>query len=181
MPKSKFKPLTLCLCGLFAALSAVLSWAAIPVAPVPVTFTHVSIFMAAALLGPWYGTVSQIVYVLLGAAGAPVFSGFRGGLGHIAGPTGGFIFGYILAALVVGLLIRRFGTRIWVLALILAAGCLCIYVTGIPWIAFQLGRSIPEALTAFCVPYLPGDAAKTALCVVLINRLAPAARRFSLR
>ena len=173
MVKTKFRPLTLCLCGLFAALSAVLSWTSIPIGAVPVTLTHVSVFMAAGLLGPWYGAASQLAFVLLGAAGAPVFSGFRGGLGHIAGPSGGFILGYILTALVTGLVIRRFGFKIWVLALAMTAGWVCTYAAGVPWIAVQTGRGVPESLTAFCLPFLPGDAAKTALCAVLINRLHP--------
>ncbi|MCL1808031.1 MAG: biotin transporter BioY [Oscillospiraceae bacterium] len=173
MIKTRFNSRTLSLCGLFAALSAVLSWTSIPFIPVPLTLTHISIFMAAGLLGWRYGTISQIIYVLLGVAGAPVFSGFRGGLGYIAGPTGGFIFGYILTVLVTGLLIKRFGTRFWVLMLCMAAGWVCTYAAGLPWIAAQTGRTLPEALTAFCLPFLPGDAAKTVLCAGLINRLHP--------
>ncbi|MDR0292878.1 MAG: biotin transporter BioY [Oscillospiraceae bacterium] len=176
MAKAKFRPLTLCLCGLFAALSAVLSWTSIPIGPVPIALTHVSIFMAAGLLGPWYGTASQLVFVLLGAAGVPVFTGFRGGLGHIAGPLGGFIFSYIATVFVTGLLIDRFGTKLPVLVPALAAGWLFTYGFGVPWIAWQLQIGIPQALTAYCLPFLPGDAAKTALCAVLLNRLYPLLR-----
>jgi biotin transport system substrate-specific component len=171
--KPKVKTLALCLCGLFAALSAILSWTSIQIGTVPIAFTHISVFLAAGLLGPLYGTVSQIVFVLLGAAGIPVFTGFSGGLGVIAGPRGGFILGYLATAFVTGLLINRLGTKVPALLAALAAGWVCTYAIGVPWIAWQTGTGLLPSLSAYCLPFLPGDAAKTAICVVLIARLRP--------
>lgn len=96
------------LCGLFAALTAVCSYISIPLGftPVPVNLATLAVFLAGGLLGKKYGTVALSVYVLLGAVGLPVFSEFRGGLGVIAGPTGGYIIGYIAAAFLVGLIIE---------------------------------------------------------------------------
>lgn len=96
------------LCGLFAALTAVCSYISIPLGftPVPVNLATLAVFLAGGLLGKKYGTVALAVYALIGAVGVPVFSEFRGGLSVLAGPTGGYIIGYIAAAFIVGLLIE---------------------------------------------------------------------------
>ncbi|MDR1669464.1 MAG: biotin transporter BioY, partial [Oscillospiraceae bacterium] len=126
--------------------------------------------------GPWYGTASQIVFVLVGAAGVPVFTGFNGGIGILAGPRGGFILSYIVTALVAGLLIDRLGTKVWALLIAMAAGWVCTYGIGVPWIAWQTQTGLLPSLSAYCLPFLPGDAAKTALCVFMIVRLRPVLR-----
>ena len=94
------------LCGLFAALTAICSWISIPLGftPIPMNLATLAVFLAGGLLGPKYGAVSITVYALAGAVGIPVFAGFRGGFSVLAGPTGGYIIGYIAAAFVVGLL-----------------------------------------------------------------------------
>ena len=98
----KVNTLNLVFCALFAALTAVLSQFAIPIGPVPINLATMSLFIAGAVLGSKLGGLSQLVYVLLGAAGLPVFSEFSGGLQIIAGPTGGYIIGYIATAWIVG-------------------------------------------------------------------------------
>jgi len=171
MVKSRTLPLTLC--ALFAALSAILSQIAIPIGPVPVTMTHTSVFMAAGLLGAKYGSLSQLVFVLMGAAGLPVFSGFRGGFGIITGPTGGFIIGYIGCALVTGLLIGRFGMSLKALIPAMYAGWLVTYVCGVTWFMYSTNTGFLPALTVCVYPFLPGDVLKTAISAVLIGRLHP--------
>ena len=98
------------LCGLFAAITAVCAWISIPLGftPVPVNLATLAVFIAGALLGPKYGSISMAVYALAGAVGVPVFAQFKAGLGVLAGPTGGYIIGYIAAAFVVGLIINTF-------------------------------------------------------------------------
>ena len=100
----------LALCGLFAAITAVCSYVSIPLGftPVPVNLATLAVFLAGGILGSRYGTISLAVYTLLGAAGIPVFSEFRGGLGVLAGPTGGYIIGYIAAAFLTGLIVEKF-------------------------------------------------------------------------
>ena len=100
----------LALCGLFAALTAICSWISIPLGftPVPVNLGTLAVYLTAGLLGPKYGTISITVWALAGAVGVPVFSGFRGGIGVLAGPTGGYIIGYIVAAFIIGALIGVF-------------------------------------------------------------------------
>ena len=101
------KTFMMALCGLFAAVTAICSWISIPLGftPVPVNLGTLAVFLTGGLLGKKYGPISLIVYTLAGAVGLPVFSGFRGGLSVLAGPTGGYIIGYIVAALIIGLII----------------------------------------------------------------------------
>lgn len=103
----------LILAALFAALTGVCSMIAIPLpfTPVPINLATLSVFLAGALLGSKYGGISQLVYILLGAIGLPVFSNFTGGVGILAGPTGGYIIGYAVAAFLVGLIIELGGKR----------------------------------------------------------------------
>jgi len=159
------------LSAMFAALSAVLSQISIPIGLVPINLTHVSVFLAAGLLGAKYGTFSQVAFVLMGAFGIPVFSGFAGGVGIIAGPTGGFIIGYVCCAYVSGQIINRFGKSMKALIPAMYAGWVASYVPGVLWFMHVTGIKLAAALP-FCVfPFLLGDAAKTALSAALVNRL----------
>ena len=171
MKKTRTAQLTFC--ALFAALSAILSQLFIPIGPVPIAMTHISIFLAAGLLGAKYGAISQIVYVLLGAVGAPVFAGFSGGAGILAGPTGGFLLGYILCAFVTGLLISRFGKSFKALIPAMYAGWVATYIPGVLWFMHVTNTGLLAALPLCVLPFLPGDLLKTILSAVLINRLWP--------
>jgi len=171
----KMKTAQLVLCAFFAALSAVLSQIMIPIGPVPIALTHVSIFMAVGLLGTKYGALSQIVFVLMGAVGIPVFAGFMGGMGYIAGPTGGFIVGYLGCALTTGLIIDRLGTSVKALIPAMYAGWAVTYALGIPWFMYVTNMHLIAALI-YMVPFLPGDLLKTILSAVLVNRLRPKVR-----
>ena len=99
----------LLLAGLMAALTAVCSWINISLffTPVPINLALIGPYMAGLLLGLKYGVLSQGVYVLMGAIGLPVFAGFASGVGTLAGPTGGFIVGYVICAAICGLSARR--------------------------------------------------------------------------
>lgn len=165
----KIKPMLLC--GLFAALTAILSQIAIPLGPVPINLALLAVLLAAGLLGPGYGALSQVVFVLVGAIGLPVFSGMRGGLGALAGPTGGFLVGYILCALLTGWLLSKFGKKVWGAVLSMAAGILVCYLFGTLWFLILTKSSLWSALTACVLPFLPGDALKIALAVWLTFRL----------
>lgn len=102
--KSYNKTASLVLCGLFAALTAICAYINIPLGftPIPMNLAMLAVFLSGGILGKKYGTVSIIVYVLMGAAGLPVFAGFQSGLAVIVGPTGGFLAGYIATAFIVG-------------------------------------------------------------------------------
>ena len=93
---------TMSLIGLMTALTCVLGPLAIPLpfSPVPISFTNLAVYLAVYVLGMKAGAVSYLVYLLLGMAGLPVFSGFTGGFGKLAGPTGGYLIGFIFMAVI---------------------------------------------------------------------------------
>lgn len=101
---ARFKTIDITMMALFAALIAVCSWISVPLpfTPVPINLATFAVSVTGALLGYKKGTLSVLIYVLIGAVGVPVFAGFRGGLGHITGPTGGYIVGYITSAFICG-------------------------------------------------------------------------------
>ena len=101
--KSKFKVIDLVYIGLSAALIAVCSWISIPLPTVPITLQTMGVVLIASLFGAKRGVIATVVYILLGAIGVPVFSGFSSGLGVIGGATGGYIIGFIFTALIVGI------------------------------------------------------------------------------
>lgn len=136
---------------------------------VPVTLQTLAVTLAAAILGPWRGASAVLVYLALIAVGLPVASGFKGGLGVFAGPTGGFLVGFVPMVIVVGLLarwvLRRVhGARLPV-ALFLAAvaGLPVLYAVGVPWLAQVTGMSARDAVVNGMWIFLPGDLVKAAV------------------
>ncbi|MDR1563587.1 MAG: biotin transporter BioY [Oscillospiraceae bacterium] len=172
MKKNQLVYLTLC--AMFAALTAVLSQIAVPLPGlIPINLALIATFIAAGLLGWLHGTVSQIVFVLLGAIGLPVFTGGKSGIGAILGPTGGFIVGYILCALAIGLAADLLGRKWYVLAPAMILGLALCYTTGTLWFVFQQHTSVQAALTACVYPFLIGDAIKITLSTAFVTALYP--------
>ena len=179
----------LLLAALMAAVCAVCSWISIPLpfTPVPINLGTLAVFLAAGILGWKYGSISVIVFVLLGAAGLPVFHGFTGGMGIITGPTGGYIVGYILAAFLTGIMIDTYfkarksnenkAATYAVLALAMALGLFACYALGTAWFMHISGTDLKAALLMCVVPFLIGDAIKIAAATVLVKKLRPFARR----
>ena len=117
------------LIALFTALLAVCSWISVPTA-IPFTMQTFGVFLTIGLLGGKRGTAAILTYLLLGAVGLPVFSGFTGGIGHILGPTGGYILGFILTALLMWLAEALMGKSLKVLAASMVAGLIICYAFG---------------------------------------------------
>lgn len=136
---------------------------------VPVTLQTLGVTLAATMLGPWRGAAAVGVYLALLAIGLPVGSGFRGGLGVFAGPTGGFLIGFIPMAIVVGLVARLAIRRLrgtWLTAGLFAAavaGLPVVYAVGVPWLGVTLGLDAGDAMTMGMVIFLPGDLLKAAI------------------
>ena len=168
------------LAALFDAVTAVCSWISLPLpfTTVPINLATLAVFMAGGLLGSKYGLLAECVYVLCGGFGLPVFAGFRGGPSVLVGATGGFIVGYLVCALIVGLLVDKIykaglkGTRrIFFIVLSLITGLLCCYALGMAWFIHLTGSGLIEGLMGCVVPFLIGDGLKIALATVLIERL----------
>lgn len=164
------------LTGLFAALTAVGALVSIPLGPVPFTLQVMFTLMAGAFLGSRLGAYSQVVYILMGVVGLPVFSQRGAGPGHLLEPTGGFIFGFILGAWLTGRVTERWRPRgrvakagVTVAAMLL--GGVGIYALGVPWLAFTLKLTLGEAL-ALMSPYMIGDLVKIGLGAAFIEALA---------
>ena len=145
--------------ALMTAVTCVLAPMSIPIGPVPITLTNLAIYISLYLLGWKWGTVSYLVYVLIGMAGLPVFSGFTGGLGKLAGATGGYIVGFLPMAVIAGLVIDRCQNRGVQFAGMVVGTAVC-YAFGTAWLAWQMNQGFAAALGIGVLPYLPGDAVK---------------------
>lgn len=163
----------LILCALFAALTAVCSMISIPLpfTPVPINLATLSVFLAGGLLGSGGGAVSQLVYVILGAVGLPVFHSFTGGLGILTGPTGGYIIGYVAAAWLTGFVIGRLGQGFYKNIIAMTAGLAACYFLGTLWFMYITSTGLVAALMMCVVPFLIGDAIKIAAGAILVKKL----------
>lgn len=159
--------------ALFAALTAVCSMISIPLpfTPIPINLATLSVFLAGGLLGSKGGAVSQIVYVFLGAIGLPIFANFLGGFSVIAGPTGGYIIGYIVAAWIIGFASEKLGQGFYKNVLGMIAGLLACYTLGTLWFMNITNLGIAEALLMCVVPFLLGDGLKIILGAILVKKL----------
>lgn len=177
----------LVLTAMCAALTCVLAPLSIP-APggVPISLATFSVMLSGLVLGPLQGTLSQLLYILLGAVGLPVFAGFAGGPGVLLGMTGGYIAGYLFLAFFSGLFYDRFGRRSRGAGRILSAaagmvlGTVLLYAFGTAWFMRVTGMDLRASLAACVLPFLPGDALKTAAACVLGLRIDEALVRAGL-
>ena len=151
--------------AVMTAVICVLAPLSIPIGPVPISLTNLVIYFSLYLLGWKLGTASYIVYVLIGMAGLPVFSGFTGGLGKLLGPTGGYIIGFIPMAVIAGLVIERFLFRgLHILAMI--AGTVVCYIFGTFWFCITTKTGVLPALNLAVLPFIPVDTVKILLAAV---------------
>ncbi len=158
--------------SLQAVFLAILSQIIIPIGVVPVNLTTAGVMVSGGVLGKKYGTLSVAVYILLGAVGVPVFSAFRGGLGVIAGPTGGFIIGYLPMVFIVGVFYDKFKS-IWAKVLgMLIATTVC-YGFGTVGYSLITHTPVVSALAICVLPFVVGDILKIIASVILIKKLKP--------
>ena len=154
------------LTALLAAALCAMSPMAVPLGPIPITLATLGVYLAAGLLGPWRSLSAVGLYLLLGAVGVPVFAGFSAGFPVLFGITGGFLWGYLLCALVVGLLSRVGSPAL--LPLWLICGGLVLYAVGVAWYMWQTGVGLGGALLTCVAPCLLGEVIKIAVATALI-------------
>ncbi|MDO5518126.1 MAG: biotin transporter BioY [Clostridium sp.] len=139
----------------------------LPFTPVPISLTNLVIYIACCILGCRKGTISLILYLIIGAIGLPVFSGFSGGLSKLAGPTGGYLIGFIFCALMTGLFVEKFEDKIYMYPVGMILGAIVCYAFGTGWLAIQMNLTFVQALFMGVIPYLLGDGIKIAVSTVL--------------
>lgn len=166
---TKTKKITLV--ALFTALTAVCSQILIPTPPVPINLGIFAVFLAGAILGAKLAPLSMTCFMLLGAVGAPVFAGLKGGLGVLMGSTGGYIVGYIICAFIVGLAADKWGEKFLPLCISMVLGLFCCYLLGTLWFMFITKNSLSQSLVYCVYPFLLGDALKIALATFAGSKL----------
>ncbi|WP_295822445.1 biotin transporter BioY [uncultured Deinococcus sp.] len=153
-----------------AVLIALIAQVEIPLKPVPVTLQTLGVLLVGAALGWKRGTASLGTYLGAGIIGLPVFAGGGAGLAKLAGPSGGYLIGFVLAAGLVGFLVQRFALdrRVLGTALAMLAGTALIYAVGLPWLAATTGLRGAALLNAGLTPFLLGDTLKLGLAALLL-------------
>lgn len=169
----------LTLCAVMAAVMCVIAPISIPIGPISITGGTLAIYLTAYLLGGVWGTAATLVYLLVGMVGLPVFSNYMGGISRLAGPTGGYLVGYLpmmlLAGSIVQLTLRKFGgkgKREAVIALALqflglALATAVLYAFGTAWYCVQAGVDLQKALAACVIPFIPCDLIKMVVALVV--------------
>jgi len=177
--------------GIFAALMVVFSQISVPMpfSPVPLTLSLFAVYLSSAVLGLKLGVLVQAVYLLLGIAGFPVFSGFNGGFGHLFGPTGGYLLSYPVMAALIGsfsdrIPISRFktpaaGKKSFLLMLsytiVFTVALAVCYLLGSLRLSYVLSIPLSAGLLAGALPYIPLDILKIAICTLIV---LPVKRRY---
>ena len=144
---------------------------AIPVSPVPMSLGSMAVYLAVTVLGMKLGTLSCLIYLLLGLVGLPVFAGGSAGAAKLFGPTGGYLIGYLFLALIAGAFVGRFAENKWkniaFAALGMILGTIVLYALGTAWLAYSAGMDFQAALWAGVIPFIPGDLVKMVIAVLL--------------
>src|SRR4030042_1361982 len=175
MPVEKLRWIVLS--SLMAGLMAVGAYIHIPVGPIPVVLTNLFVLLAGLLLGSRWGIASAGLYLFVGAIGMPVFYGGKGGLAHLLGPTGGYLFGFALCAWIAGFISERIRHRLGGEILAVIIGSLIIYGLGVPWLKLFTKMSWSKALMVGMIPFLIGDALKAAVAIILARAVRPMLNR----
>jgi len=161
--KQKMTTKTIALIAVMTAVTCVLAPLSIPIGPVPISLTNLAIYFGLYILGTKKETISYLVYMLIGLAGVPVFSGFTGGPGKLLGPTGGYIIGFVPMAILAGLVIDKTKGKLIPSLLAMVAGTAVCYVFGTVWLAYQGQMDFMKALFLGVIPFIPGDLIKMVL------------------
>ncbi|RQG97900.1 biotin transporter BioY [Natrarchaeobius chitinivorans] len=148
----------------------------IPISPVPITLQVLFVFLAGLYLGPVWGPFSVLLYLTAGAVGLPVFAEMKSGIGILFGQTGGYLWGYVVAAWLIGVMVHR-GTELRdpaeqplpIVVVALVASMVVIYGMGVGYMAWLLELELLEAVAMGMVPFLVGDLLKMVAAVAIVK------------
>lgn len=161
--KSDVYPLAMT--AMMAAVMAAVSPFAVPIGPISLSLCTLLLYTTPYILGWKRGAAATLVFILLGVAGMPVFTGFQGGIGKVLGPTGGYIAGYIPLVIITGLAIWRFPGNRALQFLGMIAATAVLYTLGTVWFCVQSGSDLQRAIALCVVPFIPGDLIKMVIAM----------------
>ena len=157
---------TITLTALMAAVLCVMGPFSVPIGPVPLSLALIGVYLCGYLLGYKKGALAVLIYILIGAVGLPVFTGFAGGPAKLFGPTGGYIAGYIFTALICGFFVEHFEK--WYLHLAgMVLGLAACYALGTAWFMVLMHVTVAEALATCVIPFVVFDLIKIGLAMLL--------------
>ena len=159
--------------SLMAALTAVGAYISLPIGPVPVVLQNLFVYMTGLLLGRKWGAIAISTYLLAGICGLPVFAGGKGGIGHVIGPTGGYLIGFLPAIFIIGAISEKGKGKVLFDLTGLLLGTAVIYGLGVPWLKLVTGMSLSKTLALGMYPFLLGDALKIAVAIPLAKKIRP--------
>ena len=173
----KTKVLNVCIIGVLTAFICVLAPLSVPIGSVPISLTPMGIYLIVYLVGGVKGTICVTIYLLIGIAGLPVFSGFGSGIGKLAGPTGGYIVGFLFEAAICGVALYFGKGKIYWYIPGMILGTLVLYLFGSAWFMISLHANFKATMKVCVLPFLPFDAAKIAIVAIVAPLIKKPLRR----
>lgn len=175
-PKKTFSTKDITLTAMFTALMVVCSWITVPAGTIVFTLQIFAIFCALELLGGKNTMLAILTHILLGAVGLPVFSGFKGGIGVLLGPTGGYISGFVIMAAVYWAGTSLLGSRLPVRISLMLLGLILCYTFGTIWFVYGYSKggsamTFRRATEICVIPFVPFDLLKLALALLISGRI----------
>lgn len=172
MNEKKLQLRSMIYASMLGALTAIGAYIIIPFPIVPITLQTLFVYIAGGLLGGYLGALSQIIYLLIGIIGLPVFSGGKAGFGILIGPTGGYLIGFVIAAFIIGKLIKMKEPSgfLWVIFSMII-GTLIIYLFGVIQLSLIAKLDIMKSLSVGVLPFLIGDTLKIIVAAFIVIRI----------
>ncbi len=161
------KTISITMTALMTAILCILAPFSIPLSTVPISLGTFAVYLCAAILGPQKGIISVLIYLMLGLVGIPVFAEGMAGFGVLAGPTGGYLIGYLVIAFFTGFFTKKWGKNPVIVFSGMAIGTIGCYLIGTIWLGLQLKFGVWEALMAGVIPFIPGDVIKMVACTAI--------------
>lgn len=171
----------MCVTAIFAALICIAAPFSVNIGSlVPISLATLAVYIVSGMLDVKCSVAAVAVYIMLGAVGLPVFSGFSGGVQKLFGVTGGYIIGYLALAGIVSLMTSKINKK-YIYPLSMLLGTVVLYLIGTVWFIVQTKSAVGAALMSCVVPFIPGDLVKIAVASVLCINLKPRLENFMSR
>lgn len=180
MKEKKLSIQQIAVIGVMTAVICILAPFSIPIGVVPISFTNLAVYIALYVLGVKKGTISYVIYLLIGLVGVPVFSSFTSGPGKLFGPTGGYLIGFIPMAVIAGIFIDKFIDKMYLCFLGMVLGTAVCYLFGTAWLAYEASMTFSQALAAGVIPFIPGDLVKIVIAMLIGPQIRKALRKAGL-